>query len=88
MNTIQDRVLKNIEWQLNKPTGSVKRTDRLVEDLGCDSLDLIEMIMYMEAEFGIDIDETKFDHENFNVDQGIAAITKLIGAEGEAQQAS
>lgn len=30
---------------------------RIVEDLGADSLDTVEMIMAIEAEFGIDIED-------------------------------
>jgi acyl carrier protein len=41
--------------QLGITSYQIKDTDRLVEDLGADSLDLIEVIMALEEEYGIEI---------------------------------
>lgn len=37
----------------------------LIEDLGCDSLDRVEIIMALEEEFGIAIDDDKADEFTF-----------------------
>jgi len=44
--------------QLGLKLEQVKPESRLIEDLNCDSLDLIELIMETEDEFGITIPET------------------------------
>lgn len=54
VTTIESRVLKEIQNQMGaaKPP---KLTDRLVADLGCDSLDMMEIIMFLEDEFCIQL---------------------------------
>ncbi|BBD08945.1 acyl carrier protein [Desulfovibrio ferrophilus] len=43
--------------QLGVSADEVKNEASFVEDLGADSLDLTELIMAMEEEFGIEIDD-------------------------------
>jgi len=45
-------ITKNL--QPNEPT-KVTLISRLIEDLGADSLDMVELIMALEAEFSIEI---------------------------------
>ena len=53
----KEKIDKIIEEQLGRPVSS--SSDRFVEDLGADSLDLVELVMAFEEEFGVDIpDET------------------------------
>lgn len=53
----KEKIDKIIEEQLGCPVSS--SSDRFVEDLGADSLDLVELVMAFEEEFGVDIpDET------------------------------
>jgi acyl carrier protein len=49
--TIQQRVADIITGQLNVNAEQVVPTARFVEDLGADSLDLVELIMAFEEEF-------------------------------------
>lgn len=49
--TIQQRVADIIVSQLNVNAEQVVLTARFVEDLGADSLDLVELIMAFEEEF-------------------------------------
>jgi acyl carrier protein len=49
--TIKQRVAEIITGQLNVNAEQVTDTARFVEDLGADSLDLVELIMAFEEEF-------------------------------------
>ena len=57
---IAARVIEHIEDKLGFPKGDVKEESNLVDDLGCDSLDLIEMVMDYEKDFTVAIS----DHES------------------------
>jgi acyl carrier protein len=39
------------------PADNVKNSSNLINDLGADSLDLVELTMSLESEFGIEIDD-------------------------------
>ncbi len=52
---IQEKVTKIIADQLGVTAEEVKPEASFVEDLGADSLDLTELIMAMEEEFGVEI---------------------------------
>ncbi len=56
-----DKVREMIANQLNIEVDKVKPTSRLVEDLGADSLDNIEMLVALEDEFGITVPDDKAD---------------------------
>ena len=55
-----DKVKKLVASQLNVAEDKITENSRLIEDLGADSLDVMEMLMALEDEFGISIsdDET------------------------------
>ena len=55
-----DKVKKLVASQLNVQEDKITENSRLIEDLGADSLDVMEMLMALEDEFGISIsdDET------------------------------
>ncbi len=55
MSDIQDRVKKIIVEQLNVEEEQVTPTAHFVEDLGADSLDIVEMVMAFETEFELEI---------------------------------
>ncbi len=50
-----DRVKTLIANQLGISPDRVKEDSKLIEDLGADSLDTVEMLMTLEEEFGIAI---------------------------------
>lgn len=50
-----DKVKEIISAQINKPVDEIKDDSKIVEDLGADSLDIVEMLMTLEEEFGITI---------------------------------
>ena len=51
MATVFERLKKIVVEQLGVEEGDVVPTASFVEDLGADSLDLVEMIMSLEEEF-------------------------------------
>ncbi len=55
--SVADQVKKIIVDQLGVSEDEVKPEASFIEDLGADSLDLTELIMAMEEEFGVEIDD-------------------------------
>ena len=55
MSSVEERVTKIVAEQLGVAEGEVSANSSFVDDLGADSLDLVELIMSMEEEFDIDI---------------------------------
>ena len=54
MATVDERVKKIIVEQLGVDESEVVSTANFVDDLGADSLDLVELIMSLEEEFSSD----------------------------------
>jgi len=52
-----DRLKKIVVEQLGVDEGEVKPEASFVEDLNADSLDLVELIMSLEEEFGMEISD-------------------------------
>ncbi len=52
---MEEKIIKMIASKLNKKVEDVKLESRLVEDLGADSLDIVELLMMLEDEYGITI---------------------------------
>ena len=53
--SIEDKVMKIIAEKLSVDMNEVVPEASFVDDLGADSLDLVELIMSMEEEFDIEI---------------------------------
>ena len=53
--SIQPRVHKIIEEQLGVDSDRVKAEASFIDDLGADSLDIVELVMAMEEEFDLEI---------------------------------
>jgi len=52
---MNEKLIKIIADQLGADPDAVRPEARLVEDLGADSLDMVELIMAVEEEFGIEV---------------------------------
>ena len=68
-----DKVKEIISAQINKPVEDIKDDAKIIEDLGADSLDIVEMLMTLEDEFGISIPD-----EDTPKMKTIADVAKLI----------
>ena len=53
--SVQDQVIEIIANQLSVAKEEVTPKASFVDDLGADSLDLVELVMAMEVKFGVDI---------------------------------
>ena len=53
--SIDKRVREIVAEQLERDVNEVTNAAKLIEDLGADSLDVVELVMKMEEEFGIEI---------------------------------
>ena len=73
MSDIEPRVLEIISQQFRIDKSKIKRDNSLAETLGADSLDIVELIMALEAEFNIDIPDE--DAEAFAL---VSDITEYI----------
>ncbi|MFN3994909.1 MAG: acyl carrier protein [bacterium] len=54
---IYQKVVEIVSQKLQVHQNEVKEDSSFVDDLGADSLDLVELIMKMEEEFGIEISD-------------------------------
>ena len=54
-----DKVKEMLANQLNVEVDKIAEESKIVEDLGADSLDMIEMLMALEEEFGISVPDDK-----------------------------
>lgn len=52
---IQEKVTEIIVEQLGVTADQVKPESKMIEDLGADSLDAVELVMAVEEEFGIEV---------------------------------
>lgn len=55
--TTAEKVKELVSKQLNKPVDEITEEKEVVKDLGADSLDVVEMLMNLEEEFGITVPE-------------------------------
>jgi acyl carrier protein len=52
---VDQRVREIVAEQLERDVNEVTNTASFIDDLGADSLDIVELVMKMEEEFGIEI---------------------------------
>lgn len=55
MNNIEQRIKKIVAEQLGLDENEIKNEQNLITDLGSDSLDLVELVMAVEDDFGLEI---------------------------------
>lgn len=78
MSDVFDRVKKIVVENLEVDADAVKLEASFIDDLGADSLDLVELVMAFEEEFGIEIEDEV--QENIRtVGDAVSEITKTQG---------
>ena len=56
---VQEKVIKIVSEATKVDSASIKTETNFIDDLNLDSLDMVEMMMKMEEEFGVEIPEDK-----------------------------
>lgn len=59
--TTEEKVIGIVSEQLGVPKEEVSRSSSFVDDLKADSLDVVELVMEFEDEFGIQIPDEDYD---------------------------
>lgn len=77
--SLQPKVMKIIEEQLGVDPDRVKPESSFIDDLGADSLDIVELVMAMEEEFEIEIPDD--DAEKLRTVQD---VMKYLQSKGKA----
>lgn len=54
-----EKVQKIVSEQLNVDAEQIKEESKFTEDLGADSLDVVELVMALEEEFNVEIPDDK-----------------------------
>ena len=73
--SIKEKIFAIIADQLNIEASAITLEAHPTDDLGGDSLDLLEIALAVEKEFNIDLPE---EHENATVGQLIAEVEKQL----------
>ena len=79
MEELTTKVNSIIGDQLGVEDGSLVPEANLLDDLGADSLDVVELVMALEEEFGIEVPDE--DVENIRT---IGDIVRYVGTKVEA----
>ncbi len=79
MEALSERVNSIVTDQLGVDKASLSPEANLLDDLGADSLDVVELVMALEEEFGIEVPDD--DVENMRT---IRHIVQYIEARAEA----
>ncbi len=77
--SVGEKVKKIIVEQLGVEEDEVTSEASFTDDLGADSLDIVELVMAFEEEFGIEIPDEEAEKIN-KVSQAIEYIEKNTGA--------
>lgn len=74
---MEEKIAKIIEEQLGVEPDRIKLEASFIDDLNADSLDIVELVMAMEEEFGIDIPDE--DAEGLKTVQNVHDYLKSKG---------
>lgn len=57
----EERVTQIVSDQLEVPKEEISRESSFIDDLKADSLDIVELVMEFEEEFGVQVAEDDYD---------------------------
>ena len=75
---ILDKVIKILVDQLDVDKDAIAPESSIIDDLGADSLDIVDMVMSLEEEFDIEIPD-----EEIEAMKTVGDIVKFIEAKSE-----
>lgn len=75
-----EKIKSILSEQLNVKADKIKPESKIVEDLGADSLDVVELLMTMEDDFGVAVS----DEEAVNL-KTVGDIVKMLEGKSEAK---
>lgn len=75
-----DKIKSLLAEQLNIKAETIKAESKIVEDLGADSLDVVELLMTLEDEFGVAIS----DEDAVKI-KTVADIANIINADNKEE---
>jgi len=79
--TTLEKITKLLAEQLNIDVTKITTESKVIEDLGADSLDVVEMLMTLEDEFNV----TVSDEESVNL-KTVGDIVALIDSKTEKEE--
>ena len=62
MSDVLERVKKIVVENLDVESDKVVESASFIDDLGADSLDLVELVMKLEEEFDVSVDESELEN--------------------------
>jgi len=74
--SIEDKLKQIVVNQLGVEEAAVVGKAKFIEDLGADSLDIVELVMAMEEAFGVDIPDEEAENLR-TVDDAVSYIRKI-----------
>lgn len=77
--SVEEKVKQIVVNQLGVEESSVIAKAKFIEDLGADSLDIVELVMAMEEAFGVDIPDEEAENIR-TVEDAVAYIKKAEDA--------
>lgn len=78
MSDIQSRIIRVTAERLAIAEKNIKPESKFVEDLGADSLDLVELVMAFEEEFEVEIDDETSERVN-SIQDAIDVVNERQG---------
>lgn len=73
---IESKVKQIVVNQLGVEEAAVNGNAKFIEDLGADSLDIVELVMAMEEAFGVDIPDDEAENIK-TVDDAVSFVKKV-----------
>ncbi len=74
--SVEERIKDIVVSQLGVEADSVVINAKFIEDLGADSLDIVELVMAMEEAFGIDIPDEEAENIR-TVADAVSFVSKM-----------
>ena len=81
---ILEKVRRMIAEKLGIDLDDVKEDANIIEDLGADSLDLVDIVMYVEDTFGIRVEDEELEKIKTLKDIVDGIVKKLEGGSDES----